>query len=210
MPSSLYFGGSFNPIHHGHLRCAQAVAKQAGYDRVVLVPNSRPPHKPDKADLASAADRLAMCRLAIADERGQGTLPASAGVPMEVSDIETRRSGPSYTIDTAQELRDSGVSVVNWLIGADMLLSLPTWHRSHELLRWVHFVIMARPGFELDWNLLPDKFRHLKEQVVIAPLIDISSTDIRRRVRHNLPIDDLVPPSVARYIAEHQLYRDPV
>src|SRR4051812_6739869 len=100
MPS-LYFGGSFNPIHHGHLRCAEAVANTAGYDRVVLIPNSRSPHKPDNPELASAEDRLAMCRLAVA-ERG------STAPTFEVSDIETRRSGPSYTIDTAQELRDQG------------------------------------------------------------------------------------------------------
>ena len=199
MPS-LYFGGSFNPIHHGHLRCAEAVAKQAGYDRVVLVPNSRPPHKPDNPDLASAEDRLAMCRLAIT-ERGDRT------PTFEVSEIETRRPGPSFTIDTAQELREAGVPVVNWLIGADMLISLPTWHEPSQLLRTVHFVIMARPGWELDWDSLPPKYRHLKEQVVIAPVIDISSTDIRRRVRQNLPIDHLVPASVARYIAERQLYR---
>jgi nicotinate-nucleotide adenylyltransferase len=199
MPS-LYFGGSFNPIHHGHLRCAEAVANTAGYDRVVLIPNSRSPHKPDNPELASPQDRLAMCRLAITERGGQ-----TPG--FEVSDIETRRSGPSYTIDTAQELHNEGHAEVHWLIGADMLLSLPRWHRPLDLLRAVHFVIMARPGWTIDWNALPPEYRHLKEQVVAAPVIDISSTEIRRRVRQNLPIDDLVPASVARYIAEHHLYR---
>lgn len=195
MPS-LHFGGSFNPIHNGHLRCAEAVAAKAGYDRVVLIPSARPPHKPDNAELAPAADRLAMCRL------------ATAGSSLfEVSDIETRRSGPSYTIDTAQKLRQCGEVDVNWLIGADMLHSLPTWHRPLDLLRDVHFLVMARPGWTIDWNLLPPAFRHLKDQVVVAPVMDISSTEIRRRVRQNLPIDHLVPPPVARYINEHGLYR---
>src|SRR6476619_4986285 len=102
MPS-LYFGGSFNPIHHGHLRCAQAVAEQEGYDRVVLIPNSRSPHKPDNPDLAAPQHRLAMCRLAITERKDRTPT-------FEVSDIETRRTGASYTIDTAQQLRDSGVA----------------------------------------------------------------------------------------------------
>jgi nicotinate-nucleotide adenylyltransferase len=201
MPS-LYFGGSFNPIHHGHLRCAEAVAGQAGYDRVVLVPSARPPHKPDNPELAPPQDRLAMCRLAI-DERGGGGAPT-----FEVSDIETRRSGPSYTIDTARELRETGEREVHWLIGADMLLYLPKWHRPLDLLREVHFVVMARPGWTIDWSALPPEFRRLKEHVVAAPVINISSTEVRRRVRQNLPIEDLVPLSVARYIDAHHLYRD--
>lgn len=202
MPS-LYFGGSFNPVHHGHLRCAEAVAAQAGYDRVVLIPSARPPHKPNSPDLAPAADRLAMCRLAIT-ERARAS---SASPVFEVSDIETRRSGPSYTIDTVAELRAAGEREVSWLIGADMLMHLPHWHRPLDLLRDAHFVITARPGWGIDWSALPPEYRHLKDRVVPAPLLDISSTEVRHRVRQNLPIDHLVPPSVARYIEERQLYR---
>jgi nicotinate-nucleotide adenylyltransferase len=195
MPT-LCFGGSFNPIHDGHLRCAQVVAEKGGYERVLLIPSARPPHKPDPADLAPAADRLAMCRLAAADR------PLFA-----VSDIETRRGGPSYTIETAQELRRQGFSTINWLIGADMLLYLPKWHRVSELLREVHFVVMARPGWTIDWERLPGAFRHLRNHVVEAPLIDISATEIRRRVREGLPIEHLTPVAVAKYIHEHGLYR---
>src|SRR5438874_9802 len=174
----LCFGGSFNPIHNGHLRCADAVARMAGYDRVLLIPSAQPPHKPDAQDLAAASDRLAMCRLA-----------AAATPRFDVSDIETRRAGPSYTIDTAQELREQGITPIHWLIGADMLLYLPKWHRAHDLLRWVHFVVMARPGWPIDWDALPESYQHLKENVVIAPQIDISATDIRRRVRAGEAID---------------------
>src|SRR2546423_8060516 len=120
----LCFGGSFNPIHNGHLRCAEAVATKAGYDKVLLIPSAQPPHKPDAPDLAPAEDRLAMARLAA---------PLAEGVPFEVSDVETRRGGPSFTIDTAQELRDQGINPVHWLIGADMLLYLPKWHRWRAL-----------------------------------------------------------------------------
>jgi len=201
MPT-LCFGGSFNPIHNGHLICAQAVARKADYDRILLIPSAVPPHKA-AADLASAADRLAMCRVA-AKER---EVTSGAGGLFDVSDIETRRTGPSYTIDTAQELRQLGFPRIDWLIGADMLLYLPKWHRPLDLLREVHFVIMARPGWAIDWNALPSEFRHLRENVVEAPKIDISATDIRRRVREGLPLSGLVPDSVDRYIVAHQLFR---
>jgi nicotinate-nucleotide adenylyltransferase len=191
----LCFGGSFNPIHNGHLACAEAVAAKAGYEQVVLIPSARPPHKPDTPDLASPADRLAMCELAVSGMR-----------LFAVSAIETRRTGPSYTIETAQELRRIGWREVHWLIGADMLLYLPKWHRPVDLLREVHFVVIARPGWTIDWGALPTEFRHLRENVVEAPLIDVRSTDIRRRVRAGLTIDHLVPRAVADYIAEHELY----
>ena len=197
MPT-LCFGGSFNPIHNAHLLCAQAVAGKCGYDRLLLIPNAQPPHKPDTFDLASAKDRLAMAYLAA---------PLVERVQCEVSDIETRRTGPSYTIDTAQQLREFGMDVIYWLIGADMLLYLPKWHRATELLQQVHFIVMARPGWTIDWSALPPEFRQLESHLVEAPLIDIKATDIRRRVREHEPIDHLVPPPVARYIEEHQLYR---
>jgi nicotinate-nucleotide adenylyltransferase len=98
---------------------------------------------------------------------------------------------------------------VDWLIGADMLLYLPKWHRPLDLLREVQFVIMARPGWPIDWDKLPPEFQHLRSHVVEAPLVDISATEIRRRVAEGQPIDHLVPAAVARYIAEHGLYRAP-
>lgn len=197
MPT-LCFGGSFNPIHVGHLYCAEAVANSAGYDRVLLIPSSHPPHKPDTSELAPASDRLTMCRLA-----------AAGSSLFDVDDIETRRAGPSFTLDTARELRRAGMpSPIHWLIGADMLLYLPKWHRPLELLREVHFLIMQRPGYAIDWDALPAEFQHLREQVVAAPAIDISATEIRRRVRAGESIADLVPPSVEDYIKDRGLYRD--
>lgn len=198
MPT-LCFGGSFNPIHLGHLRCAQAVAEKAGYDRVMLIPSGQPPHKQgadDRNELAPAADRLAMCRLAT-----QGSHLFA------LSDIETRHPSPSYTIDTAQRLRQQGFNEIHWLIGADMVLYLPKWHRPLDLLREVHFVVMARPGWTIDWDSLPVEIRPLREHMVEVPQIDISSTEVRRRVREGEPIDDLVPAVVARYIAQRGLYR---
>ena len=140
---TLCFGGSFNPIHNGHLICAQAVAAKAGYDRVLLIPSAQPPHKPADVDLAPTPHRLAMCRLAAQTVAG-----------LDVDDIETRRSGPSYTLDTVHELGGRLGTPVHWLIGADMLLYLPKWHRPLDLLRDVNFVIMRRPGYEIDWALV--------------------------------------------------------
>lgn len=196
MVSTLCFGGSFNPIHNGHRICARTVAHQLDLKAVLLIPSARPPHKAATADLAAAGDRLAMCNIVAAEDR-----------LFQVCDIEIRRSGPSYTLDTARELRQAGMEKVSWLIGADMLNFLPQWHESLQLLKEVNFVVMARPGFVFEWTKLPAPFQVLRDHVVEAPLIDVSATEIRRRVRAGEPIDELVPPAVARYIEEHCLYR---
>jgi nicotinate-nucleotide adenylyltransferase len=197
MRKKICFGGSFNPIHHGHLVCARAAAEVAGAAGIVLFPAGSPPHKPGQRDLAGAEDRLEMCRRAIASAGG-----------FEIDDRETRRAGPSYTIDTAAELKRAGWDEVTWLIGADMLNFLPSWHRVEELLKEVTFLVMARPGAELQWAALPPAFQKLRGNVVEVPQIDISATDIRKRVAAGLPIDFLAPAEVCRYIAEHRLYRE--
>lgn len=192
----LCFGGSFNPIHHGHLICSRAVAEGRGFDRVVLIPSFLPPHKPDSADLADAEHRLKMCRL------------ATAGDPLfETSDVEVNRGGPSFTINTARELAQAGWGKVHWLIGADMLLYLPKWRQPSELLREVSFIVMARPGWTIDWDALPANFQALRANVVQAPLIDISASDIRKRAAAELSINYLTAPSVCEYIREYSLYR---
>jgi nicotinate-nucleotide adenylyltransferase len=193
---TLCLGGSFNPIHHGHLICARAVMEHAGYERVMLIPSAQPPHKSAHANLAPAQERLRMCQLVV-----------QSSATFVVDEIELKRTGPSYTIDTARELKASrGWSEVHWLIGADMLNYLPQWHRADELLREVHFVVMARPGFDFDWQGLPAGFQHLRERVVEAPRIDISSTQIRDRVRAGMSIDFLTPAPVIDHIQERHLY----
>ena len=194
---TLCFGGSFNPIHHGHLICARAAAEAMGFERVLLVPSAQPPHKPAAADLATAGHRLAMCQIATAVE------PAL----FETSDLELKRETPSYTIDSARALKLQGWQEVSWLIGADMLLYLPKWHEPEALLAEVNFVILARPGWSFDWNSMPEAYRRLERNVVRAPLIEMSATDIRRRVREGRSISYMVPPGVAEYIARRQLYK---
>ena len=193
--STLCFGGSFNPVHHGHLVCARHAAERLGFDQVVLIPSANPPHKPVATDLAPAADRVRMCELAVEGHAG-----------FTVDNLETKRTGPSYTIDTARILAARDASRVSWLIGADMLRSLPTWHQPDALLAEVAFVILARPGWSFDWETLPPNYRVLRKQVVEAPLIDISATDIRRRVRAGMPIDFLTPAPVVQYIRSTGLY----
>lgn len=196
----LCFGGTFNPIHHGHLLVARAVAEARGFDRVVLIPSAQPPHKPGSADLAAADDRLIMCQLAV-----EGS-PGSSGL-FEVNDLELRRHGPSYTIDTARSLTRQGWGKIHWLIGGDTLPLLSTWHEPQALLREVEFIVVERPGSEIDWDQVPPEYRHLRQNCVAAPRIDISATDIRRRRAAGRPIDFLTPGPVVRYILDKGLYR---
>jgi nicotinate-nucleotide adenylyltransferase len=195
---TLFFGGSFNPIHYGHIRCASAVAAEGGFGKIILIPSGQPPHKNPQVNLAAATDRLQMCHLAV---KGDNLFI--------VDDIEMRQTGPSYTIQTARELRRRGFDEINWLIGADMLNSLPTWREPEALLREVNFIIMARPGFQLDWEKLGPQYAKLKANVVEIPAIDISATEIRRKVAAAEPIDGLTPPAVLEYIRENRLYQQP-
>ncbi len=200
---TLCLGGSFNPIHHGHLICARAAAEAKGFARVALVPSAQPPHKPRQADLADASHRLAMCRLACQPAQ----VALGTDVVFDVLDLELTRPGLSYTIDTVRELRRRGWDQVHWLIGADMLNYLPKWHQPAALLREANFLIMARPEVPIDWKLLGPEFATLRNNLVSTPLIEISSTDIRRRVRAGLAIDYLTTPAVIEYIVANDLYR---
>jgi nicotinate-nucleotide adenylyltransferase len=193
----LWFGGSFNPIHHGHLICARTVAEVRGFEKVVLVPTYQPPHKLLGPQIATPEDRLAMCRLAV-----QGSSLFGA------DDLELRRGGPSFTIDTVRELKRRGESEVHWLIGADMVQILPQWHEPEALLAETRFVLMARPGWSFDWNRLPPPYRSLCEQVVTTPLIEISATGIRNRVAAGQSVNYLLPEAVVKYIEQRGLYRD--
>jgi nicotinate-nucleotide adenylyltransferase len=193
--TTLCFGGSFNPVHVGHLLVARTIAEAKGFERIRLIPSAQPPHKPGSADLAAPADRLAMCQL------------VSTSDPMfETDPQELERSGPSYTIETAMEFKGRGAETVHWLIGADMVQILPKWHRPDELLEHVTFWIARRPGYAIDWGALPEAFQALRSQVVDAPLLEISATAIRARARAGRSLRYLVTPEVERYIFEHGLY----
>ena len=198
------FGGSFNPVHVGHLVVAEEARGRLGLERVLFVPSLVPPHKLGKP-LAPAEDRLRMVQLAIADD------PA-----FEASDIELRRQGPTYSFDTVRQLRDQSGEAwdIYFLIGADTLPELPTWHRIRELADLCKFAVFSRPGESLD---VLDRLRGALSDGQIAaiagrrieiPLIGVSSTDIRRRVREGVSIRHLVPEAVRRYIVAKGLYRE--
>lgn len=196
-------GGSFNPIHHGHLIVARSVAEQAGCARVILVPSPRPPHKPPD-DLIDAKHRLAMAQQAIAGE------PLFA-----VSDCELVRPGPSYTIYTVRQLANElgrGCELA-WIIGSDWVGQMGTWYRASELLDSCRFLIAARPAHPPpDRQALLESFTaeqvdRLLSGVLQTPRVDISSSDIRRRCQQGRSIRYLVPDPVLQYIETHGLYR---
>jgi nicotinate-nucleotide adenylyltransferase len=199
----LLFGGSFDPIHHGHLIVARFAAERLGCPRVVLVPAAAPPHKPGE-DLAPTEDRLAMCRLGVCDDP-----------QFEVSDFETSRPGPNYTIETIVHFRHvlPEGAMIYWLVGSDTLLELGTWRRPRELVDLCTIVTAARPGFGPSqlanvWEPFSDaQIERLRAHVLPSPLIDISATEIRARVRAGQCIRYLTPEPVQRYIAERGLYR---
>ena len=197
-----FFGGSFDPIHHGHLIVARSIAEQLGLRRIVLVPAAQSPHK--SRICASGAQRLEMIRLAIAGE-----------AMFEVSDVEISRGSPSYTFETLEELRrrHGRQTPLAWVIGADMLADLPKWLHARELIEQFEMIIAARPSvIDLDQTLIqlekslgaPEG--RLRRWVVRNPLIDISATDIRQRIASGKSIAYLVPPAVCNYLFSTKLY----
>lgn len=191
----LCLGGSFNPIHLGHVICARFAAEAAGFEGVRLIPSAANPHKPD-ANLAPADVRLSMITAAVGNDPS-----------FLVDPIETRRGGMSFTFDTASALLDAGeAKPVSWLIGTDLLPRLHTWHRFDDLISIVTFVMMQRPGQQPDFQNLHPAVRAMCTKVVEVPQIQISSTLIRSRVASGKSITGLVHPAVEKLIRNHSLY----
>jgi nicotinate-nucleotide adenylyltransferase len=185
------FGGSFDPVHDAHVALAQTALEQLHLDELRWIPVGHPWQKTRR--LASAADREAMVRLAI------------AGEPRFVLDrSELRRRGVSYTLDTVRELAAAAPGDERVLIlGQDQYASLHTWRDWRELLGLVTLAIANRPGAELTVN---PQIAQVAHQTVPLPMMDISSTEVRRRVAAGEPIAGLVPDPVARYIEQRRLY----
>lgn len=197
------FGGSFNPVHCGHLIAARSAAEALAWERVIFLPSGHPPHK-DTGGLLEASHRSAMVRLAIKDE------------PLfEFDDFDLRESGPTYTLDAVTHFADalgSGTSL-SWLIGSDTLIELASWHRISTLVEVCRIVTAVRPGWEApDLTLLRSVLSErqidgLRDNIVETPRIDISSTDIRDRIAGGLSVRCLVPDAVRAYIDDHRLYQ---
>jgi nicotinate-nucleotide adenylyltransferase len=192
-------GGTFDPVHHAHLVAAQEARHQLELDRVLFVPAGAPPHKPNRP-LSAAHHRLQMLQLAVADQ------PHFA-----ISRVDLDRPGPCYTVDTLALLRSEwGPAPTFFFIeGADSLADIPTWYQPQRLLDLCELIVVERPGVELDLPQLERQLPGITSRIhwVQMPLLEISSTGLRARVRAGRPISYLVPPAVEAYIREHGLYR---
>lgn len=211
------FGGTFNPIHYGHLRAAEEVKEALTFDKVLFVPSGTPPLKTE--DLAGSLDRFEMARLAIAGNRA-----------FEVLDIECRKPQKSYTVETMEALlKLYGHAELFFMLGIDAFLDIPNWWMPEKLVSLVNFAVLARPGCRLvdllespyidaersnlellekdSREILSLKLKSLREAylVKITPL-DISSSDIRRFHRAGQSIKYLLPENVESFIISHKLY----
>lgn len=205
------FGGTFDPMHLAHLRMARAFIEQAGLSQLRVIPAGSPYHRQQPTQ-ATAAQRLEMVRLALAGQ------PA-----MVVDDREIQRDGPSFTMDTLEEVRaEVGTEVPLWLlIGADSLKRLDTWKRWTELFDLAHLAVAMRPGFSEDnlsssvrqqWmarqsSRLPIQSASGTILRLVLPPLDLSASAIRDSISKNIDISHLVPPAIASYICEQGLYR---
>jgi nicotinate-nucleotide adenylyltransferase len=191
------FGGSFDPIHVGHVAVAAGALRTRGLERVSLVPAGHPPHKLTGC-VASFLDRLEMARLAVSGHHG-----------LDVLDLEGRRPGPSYSIDTVEALR-AEYPGEEWelLVGADMLADLPRWHRAAELVAEVSVVAFGRPDADARSAraIFAATFPGHEAAFLELPLVDASGTEIRRRLGEGGSVEGLLSPDVERYIREKRLY----
>lgn len=207
-------GGTFDPIHYGHLDAGDAARKALALDEVRVIPSHDPPHRPNDP-FATAFHRFALVALAIDGRPG-----------FRASDVELAREGLSYTIDTLRALHDEGWQPAQlfFIIGADAFAEIATWRSYPSVLDAAHFVVIARPGTGLDGALgrIPQLRPRIRDAAagagvqsaaagtgvfpVEARTRDVSSTTIRSRISQRQPIDDLVPAAVARHIQAHHLY----
>ena len=198
MARTAVFGGSFNPIHYGHLLLADEVTEALSLDRVLFIPAAAPPHKP-KAQLAPAQDRYAMVELAVAGHS-----------KFVVSDLELRRSGPSYTVDTLEALRLQRAELF-LIMGSETFLDLLTWREPRRIAELARLVVVPRVGsaFDHDSAAAQKVVREIGQEplIVRATSLPISASDLRRRARDGRSLAYRVPEAVGAYIQAKRLYR---
>lgn len=197
------FGGTFDPIHLGHTGVASAAAGHIGAEKLVFIPAKRSPLK-GFSPKASDEDRLNMISLAICGD-----------AQFEASDYELRKAAPSYTLQTVRffQAQCGEHTLLYWLLGADSIDDLPYWHRIEELIDECNVAVMYRAGcekpdfatFEAVWG--SERVRKLQQNVIETPLIDISSTEVRKRLAAEEDVSAMIHPAVADYIRKHDLYR---
>lgn len=189
-------GGTFDPVHRGHLSAATQLISRAGLDEVCLMPNAQPPHRAGPP-LAPAADRLRMVQLAVAELEG-----------VSASSLEVERGGVSYTIDTVRQLRrNEPLRAFTLLLGSDAALQIRTWHEWEALLDEASFTIFSRPNVRLEAGELERLgFPPERTQLVALRTPPISARMVRERLAQGQPVDDFLVPAVATYIRERGLY----
>jgi nicotinate-nucleotide adenylyltransferase len=207
------FGGTFDPIHNGHLHAANAAATALRVECVNMVLAARPKHRPPP--IATVQDRWAMLELALAGEPR-----------LRADDREVRRENPSYTVDTLEDVRTEAGSAASiaWIVGFDAFRELPSWHRWRDLLGLGHLVVLRRPGHDdsLDRAMQDFTQRHRTDALarlhdaacgciyfVDAEMLPISSTDIRAKLARGEDVLQLLPSAVSTYITNHRPYRGP-
>lgn len=191
------FGGTFDPIHTGHLIIASEAMRQVGLDHIVFVPSGRPPHKPDQI-LSSDSARRMMVELAI-EHRAE----------FSISDVEMRRPGPNYSMDLVDYFhRTNPDADLFFILGADSLRDFHSWREPHRIVERATILVAPRPGVPIDLNLAITSTPGLRGrvEVITMPLIEISSTDIRERSRQGVSFWYQVPFRVEKFIEEHGLY----
>ena len=192
-------GGTFDPIHVGHLAVAEEAREALGLDRVLFVPAGQPPHKVP-GSVSRVGDRVAMVQLAIADN------PA-----FELSMVEVQREGPSYTVDTVEALaRSDPESQLHLILSAETFAELPSWHEPERLFAAARMAVVPREGYPAPdpaWLARAFPGREDRVEYLSGPRLGLSSTALRARVAAGRSIRYLVAPAVEAYIAEHDLYR---
>lgn len=197
-----FMGGSFDPVHCGHLIAAQDALERGGLDRLVFMPAAQAALKPGEVQ-ASAEARLGMLRAAVAGVGGAGVGVGSGR--FAVSDFEVRKGGVSYTIETVRAMRaEFPGDELAWVIGADQVERLHQWREIGELTGLVEFVALARPGWT---TVTRTDIPGLRLRWCEGHLVEISSTEVRERVRAGLPVDWMIPHKTVEYIRENGLYR---
>jgi len=203
-PGILLFGGTFDPIHNGHIQIARLIAAKLTVHKVIFIPSAHPPHK-EPHSLTPAPMRLALTQLALEGDD-----------LFEVSDCELHRRGPSFTLDTIRYFRDQfgPDTTLYWLIGADTISELPGWYKVNQLVEQCTIVTARRPGYQAQLSsalfqnvLTPAQITRLQQHVIDTPEFDISATDIRSRLRRGLTVNELIPPKVLQYITDNNLYK---
>lgn len=201
VPGSLgVLGGTFDPIHHGHLAVAEDVRETLGLERLVLIPAAQPPHKPGRR-IAPPAHRLAMVELAVAGN------PA-----LSVSAVEVERGGDSFTVDTLEELTAAGERDLWFILSSEALAGFGAWRDPERILQLARLAVVQRPqspAIGRDWAAAQFPGRANRIRFLPGPLLPISGSVVRRRVAAGRSIRYLVPDAVARYIADHALYSEP-